>query len=281
MARIRSLKPEFWTDSVIVTLSPLARLFFQGLWNHADEWGVLEDEPERLKFQILPADQVDARALLDELAAAGRIRRAVTADGVRVVVIPKFRKHQKVDARLQPRFGDPATFDYDRPDPPPPVDMQPHVDASADMQPHVSQGQGSGDMGQVETPPSTRVDRPAVENRLEVQLAESLDAVDDFEPFWQAYPARNGKKLHKAKAKQQWVRLKPAERIRAYEAAKHYADAYRARLPGVGAMDGFRWLRDRCFDDWLTPAVPDNVTPLHSRADRIDAELAAMARGES
>lgn len=150
MARIRSLKPEFWTDSVIVTLSPFARLLFQGCWNFADEWGVLEDEPDRLKLQILPADPVSVRDLLDELIAAGRIRRATTPDGVRVLVIPKFRKHNITDKRLAPRFGDPATFAYNQPDPPTPEDMSEHAQTPEDMSADVLKGQGVGnrDKGQ-------------------------------------------------------------------------------------------------------------------------------------
>lgn len=39
MARIRSLKPEFWSSPGIETISPWARLLFQAMWNWADDAG--------------------------------------------------------------------------------------------------------------------------------------------------------------------------------------------------------------------------------------------------
>lgn len=35
MARIRTVKPEFWTDRRMVKLSPLARLLYISSWNFA------------------------------------------------------------------------------------------------------------------------------------------------------------------------------------------------------------------------------------------------------
>jgi hypothetical protein len=36
MARIRTIKPEFFTSEDIVSLTPLARLFYVSLWCEAD-----------------------------------------------------------------------------------------------------------------------------------------------------------------------------------------------------------------------------------------------------
>ena len=63
MARIRTIKPEFWTDEKIVELSAFARLLFIGLWNFADDAGRMEFSAKRLKMQIFPADDVDISAL--------------------------------------------------------------------------------------------------------------------------------------------------------------------------------------------------------------------------
>ena len=40
MARIRTIKPEFWIDDVIVELPFETRLLFIGIWNFADDAGV-------------------------------------------------------------------------------------------------------------------------------------------------------------------------------------------------------------------------------------------------
>ena len=59
MARIRTVKPEFWTDEKVVECSIPARLLFIGLFNFANDMGCLERSPKRLKMQIFPADALD------------------------------------------------------------------------------------------------------------------------------------------------------------------------------------------------------------------------------
>lgn len=93
MARIRSIKPEFFTDSDLSELSPLHRLFFAGLWCHVDREGRAEDKPKELKVKILPYDDCNADALLQDLHDAGFIERYVV-DGKRYLGIPNFLRHQ-------------------------------------------------------------------------------------------------------------------------------------------------------------------------------------------
>jgi hypothetical protein len=74
---------------------------------------------------------------------------------------------------------------------------------------------------------------------------------DEFDNFWEQYPRRHGKKLGRGDALKQWKRLKPSEIPAVIAGVRHYADAC-AR--GLMAKDAFRWLRDRCWEDWQEPA---------------------------
>lgn len=104
MARIRNIKPEFWTDGNIVKLSPFARLLYIGMWNFAmcDE-GHLEDEPVRLKLQVLPMDSVEIGSLLDELLDSNRLVRFKSESGKTYLHIPSMKKNQKGDPRWASR----------------------------------------------------------------------------------------------------------------------------------------------------------------------------------
>ena len=106
MPRIRYLKPEFFTDSKLLALPPITRLLFEGLWVWADREGRLEDSPFDLKIRILPIDDCNIEELLRDLDAAGRIVR-YEAEGLRLIEIPNFSKHQKphrkeADSKLPP-----------------------------------------------------------------------------------------------------------------------------------------------------------------------------------
>lgn len=106
MARVRTLKPEFFTDADLCEMQPLARLVFAGLWCHADREGRLEDKPRELKVKILPFDACDMDALLADLATAGFIARYEVA-GRRYIEIPRFSEHQRFHRDEKPH-GHPA-----------------------------------------------------------------------------------------------------------------------------------------------------------------------------
>lgn len=74
MARIRTIKPEFWTSEQIMELRPLTRLLFIGLWNFCDDRGVHPVAFKTLKAEVFPADDLlasDIEGMVRELIAAG------------------------------------------------------------------------------------------------------------------------------------------------------------------------------------------------------------------
>jgi len=103
MPRIRSIKPEFWTDGAIIALPYEARLFYIGMWNFACDRGHLSDDPIGLKLKILPADTVAGRDVIDLLIGAGRVERLSLPDGRTYLSIPRFTDHQRIDPRWNAR----------------------------------------------------------------------------------------------------------------------------------------------------------------------------------
>lgn len=98
MARIRTIKPEFFTSEDIVSLSPLARLFYIGLWCEADREGKLTWKPFTLKLRYLPADQVDINDIAGELINSGLLF-TYEVDNDSYAIIPKFLKHQVINMK--------------------------------------------------------------------------------------------------------------------------------------------------------------------------------------
>ncbi len=99
MARARNIKPSIMDNEDLAELDPLARLLFIYLWMLADREGRVEDRPKRIAAQALAYDRsADANKLLSDLAEAGFIDRYVV-DGVAVIQISKFNKHQTPHVR--------------------------------------------------------------------------------------------------------------------------------------------------------------------------------------
>jgi hypothetical protein len=101
MARARTIKPAFFKSVQLAECEPFARILFAGLWCLADREGRLEDRPRRLKAEILPYDNCDAEALLEQLVAHKLIVR-YQVDGVGYISIPRFTSHQRPHPKEPP-----------------------------------------------------------------------------------------------------------------------------------------------------------------------------------
>jgi hypothetical protein len=107
MARIRTIKPEFWTSLTISALPAEVALTFIGLWNHCDDYGRCLDESRLVKAAVHPLRDAMTIAVveshLQQLEAHGLIVR-YESEGRRVLQVRSWEEHQKVEKRRDSRF---------------------------------------------------------------------------------------------------------------------------------------------------------------------------------
>src|SRR3990172_2498843 len=96
MARIRTIKPPFWTDPGIMQISLPARLMFIGTWTFADDNGNLEAHPKMLKALIFPGDEIKVEPILAELIEHNFLI-PYSVNGKNYLHIRTFKKHQKIN----------------------------------------------------------------------------------------------------------------------------------------------------------------------------------------
>lgn len=106
MSRIRTVKPEFWTDDLIGSLSRDARLLFIGSWNLADDEGRLRWSAPYLKGAVFPFDDdvllPEVEIMMVALQDAGLVIPYVGGRSQqRLGFIRNFAKHQRIN-RPQP-----------------------------------------------------------------------------------------------------------------------------------------------------------------------------------
>ena len=98
MARIRTIKPDFWTDALMVQLPHFVRLFYISLWNAADDHGFLPAEIDRLAMELMPREKIaEVDKAFQLLEACDRIELFVSDCGETCYRIAKWSSHQKVD----------------------------------------------------------------------------------------------------------------------------------------------------------------------------------------
>lgn len=98
--RIRTIKPSFWRDEKVVSLSINARLLFIGLLNVADDYGIFENNAKLIKADLFPLDDDiridDLNKWIDELEKA-RITIPFTFETKGYQYIRTFREHQRIN----------------------------------------------------------------------------------------------------------------------------------------------------------------------------------------
>jgi hypothetical protein len=113
MARIRSVKPSFWSDPDVVSLRREARLMLLGLISSADDEGRFVATTSAIAGYVFPHDQLSAatiRRWRDEIAKAGIIE-LYRVDVLEYGYFPHWKQHQRI-SKPQPSLipAPPAAF---------------------------------------------------------------------------------------------------------------------------------------------------------------------------
>lgn len=222
MARIRSIKPDFWTSEQVMECSPTARLMFIGLWNFADDHGRLPCAPKTIKAQIFPADDINSetvRRMIDELSANGLVQVYVV-DDKEYLFITGWR-HQKIDKRQAAKY----------PEPPPYQSPTIRRMVSTDLR-------GSEGIGEERNEPKHSPDAKAPRTKQEYS--------EEFESkFWMPYP--RSPTMAKKEAWREWMRLEPDQRTAACQAIEPYKKYLRSK-PTLETVHACRFLSQRRFE---------------------------------
>lgn len=113
MARIRSIKPDFFTSEKVAALPLSTRLTFIGLWTHVDDNGVATDNDKLINAAIWPLEEDPRESLLrtrEDLRRLSEARLIVRykAHGKALLFILNWDEHQKVSHPAKPRYVRPT-----------------------------------------------------------------------------------------------------------------------------------------------------------------------------
>jgi len=173
MARIRTIKPEFWRNEDLASISPEACLLAVGLLNHCDDEGYFNANPKLIEADIFPLRDLSRKTtvLLQELSDIGYIKMFSGSDGKTYGYVVSFCQHQVINKKTPSKIKDLCQVPYDY---------------------------GSD---------TTQLPSGKERNGTEVEVEQSADA--EFESFWDAYD----KKVGLPQAKRSWKKLKMNEQL--------------------------------------------------------------------
>lgn len=240
MARIRTIKPEFWDSPGTARASLRARLFFIAMWNYADDWGIGDGHPLRLLSFAFPNDESsdveprNFRLLASEVAECFDVEW-YEVDGRAFYSIPSWEEHQRTEKKAKRR--NPA---------PDQADSWLYVSASENPTLNrglASDGRGKGEVGKGKKEENTSAPM--------VRVSES-----DFEVAWSHWPKKveRKKSFEKFQAK---AKLRGVEQLTAdiERFGRAYAQTTEKRF--VPALNV--WLNGERWTDELPTASTDVV----------------------
>ena len=226
MARIRSIKPEFWVSEQIAECSTNARLLFVGLWTFCDDSGVHPAKPATLKAEVFPFDSFSKDQMkewIEELLKAGLVAEFAHKGEV-YWHVTGWNRHQKID---KPSRKHPLPTDEDS------ESIRRTFDESSGTE--SSRVDRSGDI-----PPNPR------------KRGKVAQFPPGFDEFWFSYP----RKQAKPDAVKAFAKLKPDAQT---QAAILAAVALQSRSEqwtkdgGQFIPNPATWLNQRRWEDELIP----------------------------
>lgn len=156
MARIRTVKPDFWSSPKTAKISRDARLLFLGLLNESDDEGRQVGSVKRISGAVFPNDTDITDRMVDEwLTELARVELICRyeVDGVAYVLIPGFNDHQKVSHPSPSRLPAPPSGN-------PPEDLPKNSGEPPEtFRPDLGKGNGSG-KGKGTLAPAKRTRQP-------------------------------------------------------------------------------------------------------------------------
>lgn len=306
MARIRTIKPEFWSSPAMRGLDPYARLLFIAMWNWADDVGRGSANPGELRGFAFPND--DEIELADIRRMLGGIRRAFgvvfyEVDERPYYYIPSWDKHQKIDKRSTPRHPGPDDGSPFNPDPEDASYQQEQADSEETRRVPPSArrdlGAGTGEQGNRGTeknssspaPPARGLDgaapNPDDENDAGALPGMSSlpapskppepgsDDDPDWTKFWSIYP--NGSS--KIDARKAWAKaIKKAAPFVIIAGAERYRELVtRENREKKHIKHASGWLNGERWNDDFSPShdVPGAVARPGRAGSNVHHELAA------
>lgn len=99
MARNRMIRPGFWDDVKLATVSRDARLTYIGMWNYSDDFGIVRAGAAWLRSRIYPNETITLAVFRKWLEELEGIRRLwpFAVQGEPYYYIPTFLEHQVID----------------------------------------------------------------------------------------------------------------------------------------------------------------------------------------
>jgi len=243
MARIRSIKPEFFTSLTVADLTPVQRLTFIGLWTHSDDEGRCVDDARLIKAAIWPLDDRTTSDVEDDLKALSESSLILryTLNRKHYLAVRGWAEHQKINRPTPSKLPPPPSAPIPGPTCGDEDSRTPHGGLGEDS---LAERKGKEQGKEQGTGKGTPSPPPAG--------SASDDPGPAFDEFWSRYPRKAGK----SEAAKSWVKTMKAgvDSSLLLAAVKAHADYHQAvKTEQQFIPHASTWLNQKRYEDEPPP----------------------------
>jgi len=112
MARKRMIDPKFWQDDKMMSLTPMHRLLFIGIWNFSDDGGIHKNSDNMLKAEVFPGDDITVEKvsrLKDELIQQELII-PFNSEGIELFYVKNWKIYQSIQKPIPSKYTLPEDY---------------------------------------------------------------------------------------------------------------------------------------------------------------------------
>ena len=112
MARKRMIDPKFWSDDKMMSLTPMHRLLFIGIWNFSDDGGIHKNSNNMLKAEVFPCDDINVEEvgnLKDELIELELII-PFNSNGIELFYVKNWKIYQSIQKPIPSKYKLPEDY---------------------------------------------------------------------------------------------------------------------------------------------------------------------------
>jgi hypothetical protein len=112
MARKRMIDPKFWQDDKMMSLTPMHRLLFIGIWNFSDDGGIHKNSDNMLKAEVFPGDDItveEVGRLKDELIQQELIV-PFNSEGIELFYVKNWKIYQSIQKPIPSKYTLPEDY---------------------------------------------------------------------------------------------------------------------------------------------------------------------------
>jgi len=106
------IDPKFWQDDKMMSLTPMHRLLFIGIWNFSDDGGIHKNSDNMLKAEVFPGDDItveEVGRLKDELIQQELII-PFNSEGIELFYVKNWKIYQSIQKPIPSKYTLPEDY---------------------------------------------------------------------------------------------------------------------------------------------------------------------------